>query len=177
MSIDYGRGTLANRNPETGIRYGVYQLNNLPSWVWDTLEGHYTSSCPNCGTECGESDLVIPADLDSDDLESFAEDLGREDLADLANDDASYCPHCHSIIESPDDMFPMDADYHELDSEGVKGITDRDCTILWVTESPHIGSGSHCSPCVPGAVNEPRIGAKGDAQAYCLPDSWFDSED
>ncbi len=177
MGIDYGMGTLANRNPDTRTRYGVYQLNKLPSWVWDELESHFTESCPHCGTECGESDLVIPADLGRDGLESFAEDLGRDDLADLADDESSYCPRCHRIIESPDDLSPMEADYHTLDSEGIKGITDRDYTILWVTESPYTGSGAHCSPCIPGAINEPRIGAQGDAQAYCLPDSWLDSDD
>jgi hypothetical protein len=173
MSIGYGRYSGANRDSETGIRYGVYSLNALPGWIWDCLEAVYTESCPRCGgTIDDENPLLDPSDRDDEDRADIADELGCT-LEDLEDKD-TLCPHCYAEV-SDDEICPDEADYHTLKTpEGIIGQTDRDCTILRVFKSPYIGRGDHCSPCVPGAINEPRIGAEGDDEAYCLPDSYFE---
>ena len=54
MSIDYGRhamsnGSLPNRNPETGIRYGIVSMNDLNEYALDSFEPVY--DCEDCECE------------------------------------------------------------------------------------------------------------------------------
>lgn len=52
QGIDYGLGQ-ANIDLETGIRYGVIPVNDIP-YIWDELEPVYFYICPYCGYEFGE---------------------------------------------------------------------------------------------------------------------------
>ena len=53
MSIDYGYGN-TNRNPETGIRYGIVLASDVPNWVHEEAESIYFLGCPECGSEAEE---------------------------------------------------------------------------------------------------------------------------
>jgi hypothetical protein len=47
--IDYSLGQ-ANRDPETGIHYGVINANRIPH-IWDDAEPEYHKGCPHCGND------------------------------------------------------------------------------------------------------------------------------
>ena len=55
MSIDYGRypmanGQLPNRDPDTGIRYGIARSHDLADWFLDECEPDYPEC--ECEDEC-----------------------------------------------------------------------------------------------------------------------------
>ena len=64
MTIDYGshpmeNGQLPNRNPETGIRYGIASMHDLADWLFDEFEAEYAHNCPECGADLPE-DFLSP---------------------------------------------------------------------------------------------------------------------
>lgn len=77
VGIDYSMGS-ANRDPETGIHYGViHQHEVLQAWA-DESEPYYVYSCPHCGNElkkgydakrCGACYKTIDPEQDFDMLE------------------------------------------------------------------------------------------------------------
>ena len=69
--IDYSRGSGANTDLKTGIRYGVIAINSLASHIWDDIENIYTQSCPKCGSETIKEQLGA---LVCDSGHAFSED-------------------------------------------------------------------------------------------------------
>ncbi len=64
-SIDYSpRNSTVNRDPETGIRYGIIPLHRLGEFASESFEADYIDSCPECGTDWPE-DLDTPSDCPS----------------------------------------------------------------------------------------------------------------
>jgi len=60
--IDYsGPGSNVNRDPETGIRYGVIPIDRLGEFAHESFEPEYDAACPACGEDWPE-DLDTPAD-------------------------------------------------------------------------------------------------------------------
>lgn len=95
--IDYGRHTTANRDLETGIRYGIIHLHSLGECAEESFEAEYDPSCPDCGTDLTE------------DFES-----------------PGTCPHCEAEI-SDGGQYPDDASRHVLKSDGYEGMLDSSC--------------------------------------------------
>ena len=82
--IDYGRypmadGTLPNRDPETGIRYGIIPVHALAHWAVGEFEAEYDASCPECGAD----------KTDPDDGESCACGFAPEDSGDWYREEPS----------------------------------------------------------------------------------------
>ena len=153
--MDYGtfpmeNGQLPNRDPETGIRYGIISANDLASWFWDVCEHEYSQSCPNCGSEWDEGFH----DHDHDDAESVCVGCGH-----TFDDDESWS-------EEPCATPFADGE--------CSGFVDSHNDV-WVTWSKHTTRGRHCSPCAPGAVTIPSDGQSVDdgPECYTVPDSWL----
>jgi hypothetical protein len=50
--IDYaGPGSDINRDPDTGIRYGIISLHALHSEACEDFEAEYDACCPHCGAD------------------------------------------------------------------------------------------------------------------------------
>ncbi len=152
MSIDYGRypmenGNLPNRNPDTGIRYGIVSLHDLNEWALDTFfEPVYILSCPECGHEPGD-------------------------------DAPDTCPECgHECDQCGDSWCPDDPVAWVYEDEGYKLSLDEHNDV-WIFRSPHTTSHwSHCSPCAPGAAYISGNEDHGNDLAYCLGSEWYDDE-
>jgi len=150
MSIDYGRypmenGSLPNRDPETGIRYGIVSLNDLNEYAFDSFEPVYILSCPECGYEPG------------DDAPETCPECGYE--CDVCGD--SWCPDEASDWTFEDSEYSLRLDEHN----DVWIFRSPHTTSRW----------SHCSPCAPGAADLRGDEDHGDDLAYCLGDEWYDN--
>jgi len=120
IGIDYGMGS-TNRDPETGIHYGViHQHEVLQAWC-DSAEPNYVYSCPYCGNElkkgmdarrCGACYKKIDPDFDFDMLEPLS----------FFVDDGEYLAECGD-------------DYGDI----------------FIIKSPYYTTCQYCSPCAPGA--------------------------
>ncbi len=165
--IDYsGLGSTANRNPETGIRYGVISQHSVHPDFWDGVEYDYgEAQCPNCEKKLTE--------------------VERED---------EECYDCGKSFNS-EDCYPEEPRGWSYDKEGYKltGCLDTD---IFVSESKFYTYAKFCSPCVPGAGNldnpfehatpiednypawgeDYRIMAEacGFPKTYCLNHDWFE---
>ena len=157
--IDYsGPGSSVNRDPDTGIRYGILSANetSLIEWFWDSVEPVYKPRCPNCG-----SDAVSIDDFDEDSLDGYDEE--EYDFIEYA------CKSCELLYgesghgDEPDEIL--------LSGDDVEGIVDGSNDI-WVFKSEFYTRGTFCSPCAPGAVS---IGSpcEDGPKAYCLGPDWF----
>lgn len=94
--IDYSpRGSQVNRNPATGIRYGIISQHALASWFYDELEYVYDPGCPDCGTE----------------------------LQDSFDADESPCPACGAEILDGE-QFGDEPSAMVFDLDGVRGFLD-----------------------------------------------------
>ena len=55
--IDYGAKLDCNRDPETGIRYGILPIHHLADWVIEEAEPVYADpTCPWCGSDIDADD-------------------------------------------------------------------------------------------------------------------------
>jgi len=159
MSIDYGRqplanGNLPNRDPNTGIRYGIISLNELNEYTLESFEPIYTCCCPECGNEF---------------------DPGSQP------DDDEPCKDCGFVASDEDEWWsdePVGLVYEE---NGYSLILDEHNDV-WVFKSPHTtNKWSHCSPCAPGAAYlkggfediRDHDGIEEDL-AYCLGPEWYE---
>ena len=155
MSIDYGRhamenGSLPNRDPETGIRYGIVSLHDLNEFALESFEPIYPCSCPECESEF---------------------EPGTQP------DDDSPCPTCGFVADDDDDWFGYEPIALIYEEEGYSLSLDEHNDV-WIFRSPHTTSRwSHCSPCAPGAahLSDGTSEDHGDDLAYCLGDEWYDN--
>lgn len=77
LSMDFGRytlenGQLPNRNPTTGIRYGIANARDLEDGALEDFEPEYDHSCGYCGA-------VLPDDFESGGCADCGENLDHED--------------------------------------------------------------------------------------------------
>lgn len=148
--IDYSGGGTVNRDPETGIHYGVISQNEvLQAWA-DSSEADYgkpeEAECPKCNQ-------VFPI------ISGYA--WGEE----------IECPECeHKFeLELPDCSESIG---FYLD-DGEYQATCSDDGDIFVISSPYYTLCRFCSPCAPGAgyLMSP---VKDGIKAYCFGHDWFD---
>lgn len=173
--IDYsGLGSTANRDSETGIRYGIIPANDVGRAWYDSSEAQYgTPSCPKCGT--GDA----PAFVVSSDPSVPEADRGDNDY---------YCFVCLRTFEGGS-CIPEEALDFTYGSEGYQLHQTHDDCDLWVTKSPYYTYAQFCSPCAPGAgclrsPFEPKSPTDGNyrylaedagfPKVYCLGHDWFE---
>lgn len=151
--IDYGgfRST-ANRDPKTGVRYGVINMNALSEWAWESFEDEYTARCPDCGEELTED---IPDEVDE------------------AEADEWYCPCCEKCV-SNDDAYSDEPDSRECHEDDITAFVDGSNDV-WVVWSKYYTRAQFCSPCAPGAGHLENPCLNG-VKTFCLPASWFEND-
>jgi hypothetical protein len=172
--IDYSNG-LSNRDPETGIRYGVISQNS-------------------CMAEAIDDIMTYGEDVAYEECLAEAVREARIEWESEGNDPEDFDE------ESATDSFGMNyeggglSDYlYEQDGYKLTGCLDND---IFVLRSPFYTFAQFCSPCVPGACNldnpfeapdrlnpdSPSFGldyrtfAQGSnfVRCYCLGHDWFD---
>lgn len=159
---------MPNYNPETKIPYGVIALNNLHDWLIDELY-----QLPN-----PLYDEVLANSAREQLLEHFADDEDRcDEISELSNDD---------ILDMAEETLDTGwSDDIDVGLEGVKGTIDGvkvgvselgGAYLLWVFESPHTGTYSACSPCVPGAGDLDSPNENG-ITCYDVPSYWRYSDE
>ena len=146
--IDYSGLTQVNRNPNTGIRYGIIPACDVGQAWYDSSEPDYGDPhCPKCGNE------VRPPKRGP----------SKHDY---------WCRTCHKGWESSE-CFPDECVGMVYDADGIKANQDSSGDI-WIFESPYFTHAQFCSPCAPGACylrNE--IEPTESNRAYCLNGEWF----
>lgn len=159
--IDYGFGS-TNRDPETGIRYGVIPQNDvLQAWV-DSSEGDYGEPhCPKCGNEA----VAIDAE-------------GVPDFDDMGDDwDAEGCEYaclmCKHTFDH-DQAFGDEPLAFTLDDGEYQATQDGDDCDIFILKSPYYTRAQYCSPCAPGACYLREPVDENGPKAYCFPPDWFD---
>lgn len=150
IGIDYGMGT-TNRDPATGIRYGVISQNEvLQAWA-DSSESVYPEPEPkDCETCGGTGQAPGGCGEDCDDCEGSGN----------AEDDGGFDDFCD----------PIGFVYNSQGYNASQGSDDSD---IFITKSPYYTRARFCSPCAPGAcylMNPDEDGAK----AYCFGHDWFE---
>ena len=161
IGVDYsGPGRICNRDPETGIRYGIIPINDLNEWAWDSFEADYGNpTCPQCGN-------VVANEFEDQDTE------GYEPYREHSCDDYA-CNDCLLILGS-EDVYGDEPLGWTLDDGLVKAFMDSSNDV-WVVKSPYYTRAQFCSPCAPGAayLSSPR---EQGPKAYCLGPDWFGKE-
>jgi hypothetical protein len=151
-----GTHLMTNRDPETGIRYGVISQHSVSQAWSDSAESNYGApTCPECGGEIRTFD----ADRDGE-IEQF----GRG-CADYT------CEDCNLSIDSSDAYSDEPIGWTVDDGEyKAEDCLDSDIMIL---SSPYYTHAEWCSPCVPGAGNLDSPDPDGP-RTYCFGHDWFD---
>lgn len=174
MPIDYGRGLSCNRNPDTGIRYGILPSNceSLSDYYWESIESEYDPSCGHCGASLSE-------DWETEGREAYAEQGETDEEVETRREEAEsedmrLCPKC--LREIPEgDEYPDEPSRQVIgESEEETGFVDSSGD-WWVTDSPYYTFASPCSPCAPGAayLASPLSEEEGGLKAYCLGPEWY----
>ena len=120
VGIDYGMGK-TNRDPKTGIHYGVINQNEiLQAWA-DESEPYYIYTCPHCGNE-----------------------LKR-------GQDAKRCGACYKKIDPDVDFDMLEPYSFFFNRGGYLAECSDDYGDIFITKSPYYTTCQYCSPCAPGA--------------------------
>ena len=155
--IDYGRG-VSNRDPATGIHYGVINYHSLSGDAAADFEDDYDDPmCPKCGVE------VMPS---VDVVEEFGDDATKD----------YHCPRCDKSYYDYECTADESIGF-SYDKDGYLAHDAFDKTCVFVTKSPFYTYTRYCSPCAPGAGNldafqfeEGNVGVK----TYCFGRDWFE---
>lgn len=150
--IDYGslpmaNGQLPNRDPESGIRYGLARQHDLADWIFSECEYDYAFGCPHCGEEM---------------------DPETEQL---------LCYNCEKPVDPDDCWSEEPTRcYIDDKAEGVYIEIAPAGFGVWIFKSPVITTGQHASPCAPGAVTINREPEPDGVKCYGLPAEWWAEE-
>lgn len=149
---------LPNRNPDTGIRYGIISANSLHHYVLDDL----------CyGTQA--------RDVRYEDACSELEDAICHAVSDFLSSNQT-----RQLIDEALEMFEYECEepIYEGVYEGVRYSTTwiGGAMHVWVFESPVTGHYAEGSICVPGAGNLDCPDLEG-VVCYDVPDDWRDSDE
>ena len=146
--IDYSGLTQVNRNPNTGIRYGIIPVPDVgQSWYDSSEPNDAPCACPECGNEMNHTKKRTAAN-------------------------EYWCRTCHKGYSSSDDIWGDSSGSH-YQQDGIEAFDD-DNNDLWIVKSPYFTHAQFCSPCAPGACylrNE--IEPTESNRAYCLNGEWF----
>lgn len=202
--IDYsGPGATCNRDPETGIRYGVISQNSLPGeavddiffgphskdLAWEAAIEDMKQQVMRCKEEDSYEErktalkkvlkyIVSERNL-NDRIEEIIEHFNDETFG-----DDTTISKVWDVIEQ--DFSDRSGD-HECDplyeAHGYR-ITKCLSNDLFVSKSPFFTYAQFCSPCVPGACNldspleDPSDQLKwpDSNKCYCLGIDWFSEE-
>lgn len=151
---------MINTHPVTGIRYTVYSMRNLKSWIYEEL--FYGSQATDLSyEEAYEEELSLAIKR----ARYEAEVNGKEfDEADFIED--WECPEFE--IDEPNIAGTYDGVRYEISWLG-------GAPLLWVLESPHTGQFVLCSPCCPQACDADSPIA-GGFTGYAVPEEWLSKE-
>jgi len=160
--LDYtGPGSQVNRDPETGIRYGIIHTNRVCPHA---LEDIYSA-----GTDI---DYENYQQAIKDALAGALKEFGLEKYAEDAYDGMS---------DAIGDNYPGnngDCTRYEYKEDGYELMIDGSGD-LWVMKSPFFTYAQFCSPCAPGAcyLTNALEGQPAGNKCYCLGTDWFDEEE
>lgn len=174
MSIDYSpRGSTVNRDPVTGIRYGIISAHRIPH-IWEDAEAVYWVGCPSCGSELREPDDEPEPDAP---LASIADlEAAARRRAVPAWYEGDPCPSCGADI-GYGEQYEDEPSHYTIGGPNcdTHGMVDSSGDV-WCFRSPYFTRAAYCSPCAPGACYVGSPDPSG-AQAYCLgPDYYTDDE-
>lgn len=151
---------MINTHPVTGIRYTVYSMRNLKSWIYEEL--FYGSQATDLSyEEAYEEELSLAIKRARYEAEVNGEEF---DEADFIED--WECPEFE--IDEPNIAGTYDGVRYEISWLG-------GAPLLWVLESPHTGQLSLCSPCCPQACDGDSPIA-GGFTGYAVPEDWLRKE-
>jgi len=143
--IDYGRG-VSNRNPKTGIRFGIINQHSLADWVMSEAETIYWHGCPECGNEFKTKSDVV------------------------------RCPTCRYESDDTSEFYGDEPLAWIIAKSKTEFIHTEDPTFgVWVERSPYYTLCSMCSPCAPGAGDLDSPNEDG-VKTYCLGPDYFDGD-
>ena len=154
--IDYsGPGSTANRDPETGIRYGIISQHQLDGDSLDSFEEIYVPRCPHCGKEVPEDTHFTKENRPADERDGYY----------------TICASCEKPF-AEDEQYGDEPDDHKLDDGEYQGRLDSGGDA-WCFKSPYFTRATFCSPCAPGACS---LGSPCDdgERAYCFGHDWFE---
>jgi hypothetical protein len=155
--IDYGMGQ-ANIDPQTGIHYGVIQLNSLNEYAIEDFKPDYGEPhCPKCGN-------------DADEIGNVEDDVTDWEHAEYEGEDY-VCMNCEYVFDS-ESAYCDEPIARILDTEEYKASLDQ-YNDVFILKSPYYTRAQYCSPCAPGAGyldNPCETGPK----TYCFGADWFD---
>jgi hypothetical protein len=203
--IDYsGPGSTINRDPETGIRYGVISQHSIQSDVMSDIWGEARDlSYEQAKEELLDSimrHVVMPRDSDGEtrperwrDVKAELRDLWYGEGQEMARNEATEEITAvfdsegkdgrEAVWEVISDRFNdrYDGDGHDWLWEK-DGYTLSNClqSDVFVSKSPYFTYAPYCSPCCPGAGNLDSIHVEscheksGYAKCFCLDGSFFD---
>lgn len=150
--IDYGMGR-TNRDPETGIHYGVIPVNDVCQAWADSSEPQYGEpTCPACGCDVTSDPQELPE--------------GDEETGDY------WCADCDEWRMS-DECFGETPCSFTYEADGYACEQSGDDTDIFVIRSPYYTLAAYCSPCAPGAGHL-RNPTKDGVKTYCFGHDWFD---
>ena len=154
--IDYSPpGSTVNRDPDTGIRYGIIPLHALGEFAHDSFEAEYDACCPHCGEE-------IPDDFHfTADQRPAGKTFGCW----------ATCPSCEKAFHE-DQQYGDEPSRQKLDDGTYQGTLDSSGDA-WCFKSPYYTRAAFCSPCAPGACSLNSACEDGE-RAYCFGHDWFD---
>jgi len=148
--IDYSPpGSTVNRDPDTGIRYGIISLHALHPEACEDFEAEYDARCPHCGAD-------VPDDTH------------------FTRFQAPTYLTANGVEKRPgeDDQYGDEPDRQVLNTTEYKGSIDSSMDA-WCFKSPYYTLAAFCSPCAPGACSLSTPCEDGE-RAYCFGHDWFD---
>lgn len=193
IGIDYGMGQ-TNIDRETGIRFGVINMNALSEWAWEDFESDYgPPTCGHCGNEVmDDEDLEkeVREKWSQEECEEYLELVGYEyeepkpstvaDWRELAvdriqyhSDEEFYCPTCNKSFDSQD-AYRYEPIGHYLD-DGEYKATVNSYNDVFLTKSPYYTTAQFCSPCAPGAGHLENY-REGGVKTYAFGPDWFENK-
>ena len=152
--IDYSLGT-ANRDPTTGIHFGVIHANDVGMfWYEDSTADYGPPSCPECGEEVHEY---------------------RPGVGDFRYEEPPLPYHCESCgyAFDSDEAFGEDPVAYYLDDGEYRAEQHGGDCDIFVMKSPYYTRATFCGPCAPGAgyLSSP---CEDGVRAYCFGHEWFE---
>jgi hypothetical protein len=159
--IDYsGPGSTANRDVETGIRYGMISQHSV---MPEALDDVYS-----------KGDDLQHEQMKEDMQESIAAGITAavEQYGGTVADPDELAAEIMGVVEF--DNCCDESGPYAYESDGLKVQTTSD-NELWVFKSPFYTRAQFCSPCVPGAGNLDTFCEDGP-KTYCLGTDWFEGD-
>ncbi len=159
--IDYSGG-IANRNPVTGIHFGVISQHTPAGEIWEDFQPVYPYGCPSCGQAFGNGIEPVVAKLD---------DLDEDELG------SESCPTCGYEADDPDTDWNGDEaiGQHYTGEKTYKLDYSESLCCFFVLTSPYYTLARFCSPCAPGAGDLDNWDS-GGVRTYCLGPDFFDKD-